>query len=250
MQTYTLDDFREALAAIGVKQGDAVMAHSSLFRWGRLKDVDFNDLARVLTQTLLDYLGPEGTLVVPIYQYDGIDYIKDYRARQMGALSCYVSGLPRACRTYHTVFSIAAVGRLAESLAEHDSLAAFDEEGPFEFLIREGAQALLMGTEVTAVSVMHVAEYRCRVPYRFWLDVPSERPDDAGRSVQVPYQLFMYDLSRYSRIKAEKVEEWVRSDGLVRETAIGGGWIRTVGFREFAAAVEKRIKADPNILVE
>lgn len=250
MQAYTLEDFQKALRAVGILRGDTIMVHSALFRLGRLDGVDFKRLPETLAQCLLDYLGPEGTLVVPIYQYEGIDYIKDYRARQMGALSYYISALPQARRTYHTIFSISAVGDLADRIAERDSPAAFDQDGPFEFLVDRGAKALLLGVEPTGVSVVHVAEYRLQVPYRFWMDVPSTRPDKDGNPISVPYRLFMYDLSKYSRIKVEKIDEWIRGDGLVKETALGVGKMSAVGFRDFVTAVEKRLKAAPYCLVE
>ncbi|MGE4297211.1 MAG: AAC(3) family N-acetyltransferase [Desulfovibrionaceae bacterium] len=249
MKAYSLEAFDAALDAVGIVPGDAVMVHAALFPLGRLTGVAFDAIAATLAERLMHRLGPDGTVVVPIYNYDNIDFFKHYTLRQMGPLAEYVAALPQARRTWHTIFSLAAVGRLAQGMAACDALSAYAVDGPFEYLLAQGAKVLLLGTGVSAASVLHVAEERVAVPYRYWVEFPGERPAPGGGMEPVPYRMFVRDLDRYPSLRLDLVADWLREDGALRSVPLGGGKVTACSFAAYVDAVTVRLRERPGALV-
>ena len=249
MKSFTIADFERSLDDVGIVAGDTLMVHSALFVLGKLEVCELGRMPAVLAKSLMDFLGPEGTVVVPIYNYENIEFFKNYRLRQMGALSEYIADLPQSRRTYHTIFSVAAVGRLAEDIEGSDALSAFEENGPFEFLLKNGAKVLLIGTGIGAASVIHIAEERVQVPYRYWMEFPKETRDPSGKIHKKPYKMLVRDLEKYPVLHLEKVEKWLREDDLMKVSRIGAATVIACGFKSYVEAVVSRLRQDPESLV-
>ena len=249
MKRYTLAEFVDGLDQVGITAGDVVMVHSALYRLGRLDRHNIEAIPGTLAEALLEHLGPEGTVAVPIFNYEGLEFFKNYRARQMGPFSGYIAARPQSRRTFHTVFAIAAAGRLAEDVAARDALSAFGPDGPFEFLLEQGAKTLLLGAGISAASVIHLAEETVGVPYRYWMEFPSERPLPEGREELVPYKMYVRNLEKYPRLYLGQVEQWLRRDGAIRETRLGGGPMTAFSFSDYMNSVASRLKQDPEALI-
>ncbi|KUO15680.1 aminoglycoside N(3)-acetyltransferase [Streptomyces dysideae] len=168
------------LDALGVRAGATVLAHASLRRVGADADT--------VLSTLLDALGPDGTLVVPAFTAGNSDSSPEYRARTrgmtyrqraaqhaamppfdplttpsqgMGQLAEAVRRRAGAVRSAHPQTSFAAVGGRAEELmAGHDEDCHLGESSPLARLYTAGARVLLVGVGYDVCSAFHLAEYR------------------------------------------------------------------------------------------
>jgi aminoglycoside 3-N-acetyltransferase len=172
------------LAALGLRDGDTVIVHSSL------RAVGWVPGGRVaVVQALLDVVGPEGTLVVPTQTMENSDpkhwqrppvpeawwpVIREHMpafdpavwpSRGIGALAEAIRTWPGAVRSIHPQASFAAVGaRAAELMATHELDSQLGEASPLAALERVGARVLLLGVGFDVCTAFHLAEYRAPVP--------------------------------------------------------------------------------------
>ena len=102
------------LRAIGLKEGDSVLVHSSFKSMGHIE----GGIA-TLVDAFREVLGESGTLVVPTLTYSYVsvqnpvfDYVNTPSC--VGAISEYVRHLPDAIRSVHPTHSCAAIGMRAK----------------------------------------------------------------------------------------------------------------------------------------
>jgi aminoglycoside 3-N-acetyltransferase len=172
------------LTALGLRDGDTVLVHSSL------RAVGWVPGGRVaVVQALLDVLGPAGTLVVPTQTMGNSDpkhwqhppvpeawwpSIREHTpafdpavspSLGIGALAEAVRTWPGAVRSNHPQASFAAAGaRAAELMATHELDSHLGEASPLAALERVGARVLLLGVGFGVCTAFHLAEYRVPSP--------------------------------------------------------------------------------------
>ncbi len=183
------------LTALGLRDGDTVLVHTSLRAIGWVPG------GRVaVVQALLDALGPTGTLVVPTQTMNNSDpkhwqrppvpetwwpVIREHMpafdpaltpTRGLGVVPEAVRTWPGAVRSSHPQASFAAVGaRAAELMATHELDSQFGEASPLAVLERVDARVLLLGVGFDVCTTFHLAEYR----------IPSPKIEFSG-AVQTP----------------------------------------------------------------
>jgi aminoglycoside 3-N-acetyltransferase len=204
-----LNRLRQAFEELGIRSGGVLMAHASLGGSG-LRPAAVRD-------TLLEVLGPDGTLVVPAFTPANSDTSREYHAATsgmcerekagfrasmppfdpattpcptMGALAECVRTTPGAVRSVHPQTSFAGLGpRAAELLDDHDPSCHLGEYSPMARLYDADAQILLLRVGFEACTAFHLAEYRavpapplrtyrCVVPGQGWVEYKDLALDD------------------------------------------------------------------------
>ena len=239
-----------------IGDGDLVMVHSSLLALGKIIDHSLRQIPQVIADTLLDVIGPEGTLVVPALNFgfcrgDGFDR-QQTPSENMGLLSEYIRQLPSACRSRHPMQSVAAVGRLAEIICEPDTPSAFDQGSSFDLMIKQNARLLLLGATFQAATVIHHAEQSVGVPYRLWKDFTGKYVDHTGSDPidqTRTYRMYVRDLEIDPKLNMKPLElELIRREQL-RSQSLGGGVVRSCQFADLIESAQHCLKTDPNCLV-
>ena len=167
-----IPDVLDDLFRLGLKPGDVVVVHSSFKALGR-RDVAPADVIR----TLLEAIGPGGTLIMPTYTYSYAGHwdMQPFDAATSpgllnGILSEALRRYPGALRSAHPTYSVAAIGRHAEEITRNrESASALGFGSSFETANQLGAQILLLGVGNDRNSMLHYAETVAGVPY---LDIP------------------------------------------------------------------------------
>ena len=176
------------LTRLGLQTGDTVMLHVSVKAVGRV--VGGPDM---VIESLLEVLGPEGTLTMMVSSEDSTYELNDWppqwreaylreaptfdpkrsRAyRKWSILTEYLRTWPGAERSSHPDVSFAAVGSKAKWLtADHPLNYALGPGSPLDKLCQAGGKVLLLGTGFGCLTLIHLAENLARVPgkhiYRF-----------------------------------------------------------------------------------
>ena len=253
MKSYTLDDLARALEAVGVTSGDLVLVHSSLLALGRLEGHSPGDGVSAIAGRILDHLGPDGTLVVPAFNFGfckGQLFDRQTTpAENMGQLSEHVRRLPGARRSAHPMQSIAAVGPRAEEICQPDTLSSFDPDGPFARLNDLGARLLLLGASMDAASFVHFGEERARVPYRYWKDFSAEYIDGDVHETRT-YRMYVRDLVLDPDITLAPIETELRSREQLLETTLGAGRLLSCRFPDFLSAELDLLHRNPMCLAK
>ena len=167
----TRQDILSALRVANIQEGDVILVHNNidLLRHlpGRPKR---KEAMAILLDCFLEVLGPSGTLVVPAFNYDfcrGMPYDHKATPSQVGVFSNYVLKAPRALRSLHPIFSMAAVGPRAAELCEGVSKSAFGPESIFDRLYRANARVVFFNADFQTITFVHYVEQAVGVSYRY-----------------------------------------------------------------------------------
>jgi len=250
----TRDQVVGTLKAVGLGHGDGVIVHAALqfLGWPEGGAGMYFD---ALDEVLGLHPGP-GTLVVPTFNF-GFAHGQPFdQARtpaeelNAGTFPEYVRLRPEARRSPHPLQSIAAVGARADDLAGRDTSSAFDPGSAFDRMLELDFKLLLLGASVDATSMLHYAEQRTQVPYRFWKKFTGE-VTLTGRPAEVrTYRMY----ARYRKLNPQldygPIQAELQHRRLWASVPLNYGTVAACRLRDFVAVAEELIRRDPWVLVK
>jgi aminoglycoside 3-N-acetyltransferase len=159
---------RELTDRCGVVRGGVLIVHASLRAIGRVVGGP-----QAVVEALIDALGSDGTLLMPVFSNPVPGQPFDLRntPSRTGLITETFRQRPGVVRSLHPTHSVAALGPLAEQLtADHARTSGLGVDSPFHKAAEAGARVLMIGCDLRACSLIHVAEAIARVPYlgRVW----------------------------------------------------------------------------------
>lgn len=194
----TKESLIQALANIGLQSGMTVMVHSSLGKVGWIVGGPVT-----VIRSLLEVLGPDGTLVMPAESPSVSDPSEwndervhaDWHETIRANLPVFdplttpttMGAIPEAFRTYpgtqrsnHPMVSVCANGPLAGDITKKHSLEFCEGRGtPFEKLYDFDSQTLLLGVGFNRCTSLHYAESlvpkRRTTTHRYPMNVNGKR---------------------------------------------------------------------------
>ena len=252
MKGYRTEDLWRVLREVGVTPGEVLCVHSSLLTLGPIEGVAPREMAGTIARLLLDYLGPDGTLVVPTFNFDfakGKPYDRQRTAsRGMGALSEYVRLMPGSMRSPHPLQSVAAIGPRAQQICGPDTPSPFEPGSAWATLVDLNARVLLLGTIMQYATVFHVPEQAIGVPYRYWKEFTAPYVDrDVTR--ERTYKLYVRDLDLDPYLELARLEKALRVRGVLKEAPLGSGMVQSVLAQDMADETRRLLERDPNYFV-
>jgi len=179
MQKTKLIDIRKALERIDIGKEPIVFLHSSVFQLGQIE----NGLDGIL-QVLWDWLGAEGTLLMPAFSYHNnkeIPWKAKTTSAKTGVLTEYFRKSSGVLRSLHPIHSIAAAGKYAEYFVSGVEASSFGKNSCFAKLINADALNIGLGIGfIGGATFLHFAEEKCRISYRYYqnLEVIAYDMDD------------------------------------------------------------------------
>ncbi len=253
MIAYTLKELSSSLSKIGICKGDTILAHSAIFSLGKLASASIADIPAKITETILEVLGSEGTLVVPAFNFafckgEAFDR-QNTDCRGMGVFSEYVRTHPRSTRSFHPLQSLAAMGKFAEDICSKDTPSTFDKNGPIGSMIDRQSKLLLLGAPMQSASLVHYLEESFQVPYRYWKEFRGTYINH-GQTSDRTYKMYARDLTLNPRLHLALIEDWLQQAGLIQSAKVGAGVIKACSFRSFLEVTTAKLKEDPYCLIK
>ena len=212
----TEQDIDTALASVGVRPGQTLVVHSSLFNLGALGDVrDKNEFAAAFLRPLERAVGPEGTLLLPTFTFSFFGtrlFDHDDGPSESGLLSEAARTAPGYARTLHPVYSYAVKGRLARTFLDCRDDTSFGPGSVYDRMheigrTREDVHFLILGEACPprVLSYVHYLEQKFDVPYRALIRVEGLRRR-AGQ--EEPVATDFYGRNRDERIAYDERAVW------------------------------------------
>jgi aminoglycoside 3-N-acetyltransferase len=234
----TKEDIIKGLRMLGLRPGDGVVVHSSLSSFGRVEGG-----ADTVVDAILEVIGPEGTLVVPTFNYEPEVFDPQETPSVVGAITEAVRKRPNAIRSKHPTHSVAAIGRLADVIVEdHEKVHPFGRGSALFKLLQANGKILQLGTDMTTCSMVHVAEEIAEVPYL-----------DRQRNVAIKLpngQTVRRWVRRPGCSQGFGVlEDVLRERGQLIETTIGKCRARMCKARDLVQAALDMLRTDPESLL-
>lgn len=163
------EQFKNDLLKLGIKKGDSVMIHCSY------KAMGTEISPEEIFSCLKDVLGEEGTLILPAFSYDTVNYDNPVFDREKTP-SC-VGFLPEFFRTQvdgvarsmHATHSCSVWGKNAEYLiGNHDKdITPVGENSPLRKLPELDGKILILGSHPDHNTALHGVEELGDAPYIF-----------------------------------------------------------------------------------
>lgn len=188
-RTYT-EFFKE----LPISAGDVVYISSDLRKlvYQARKHKEQFDAQRFLNG-LKERVGPEGTILIPAFNYDLKDNAAFDRQHTMpitGSLSVEALKDPSFARTVNPMHSFAVWGRHQAEILSLENSSSFGKDSPFEWLYTHHAK--LIGIDVDlqqSLTYAHYAEEEARVAYRRqrWYTVTYT---DGGTTTQRRFSIY------------------------------------------------------------
>ncbi|MDE2998468.1 MAG: AAC(3) family N-acetyltransferase [Gemmatimonadota bacterium] len=205
-------DVVQGFAALGLREGDAMLFHSSLRSFGTVEGG-----ADTVIDGAVEAVGESGTVVVPTFVQKVNGESATYRRRfeawdvdgspsDVGHITEVLRRRPEAVRSDHCCDSLAAIGADAEAaMGGHKHAGpryspwdgkAFGHGSPWDWLVERNALYLLMGVGFNVCSIFHYNQalwversYASTGDPRMWpnfnFSVMGERVKSAGLVSQV-----------------------------------------------------------------
>jgi len=227
--SFTPDDLLDALAELGIEQGDVLIAHTS---FGQFQG--FQGGIGEAIEVLQKAVGESGALLIPTLPFSGsaLEYVNSGRitdlARtpsRMGLLTEIFRRLPGVTRSIHPTHSVAGWGRKAPALLENHHLgrSPCGESSPFHRLLDADGKILLAGVGIRSMTFFHCVEEILQpvMPFspftREVFDLQTIGTD--GNTYET--HTYLFDPAVSARRDCELMIPALKEQGLWRETHVG-----------------------------
>ncbi len=250
---YSKADLIAALRALGLRAGQLVFCHSNIGLFGIPAEGNSREVAdRIVLEAFQEVLGPEGTLCVPTFTYSFCKaevYDPDATPSTCGRWSEIVRTLPGARRSLDPIFSVAAIGPLAESLTRDISEECFGPGSFWErFLEADGFICNL--NFYVPLTGFHYLEKRAGAKYRFdkrfrgTFSIQGQtRPGSAI--------FFCQDKNNPdTQVSLHAFDERLLATGAASKIEVGRGYITGIYMRELQRQIERTLSEEPYFLIE
>ncbi len=242
-----LDD----LEKLGIDEGDILIVHSSF------KSLGLRNFGAVdVIATLLDAIGPEGTLVMPVFTYS---FSKIYHPRPFnmetspgftGIMGNVLLNYPGALRSAQPTHSVVAVGKYAETITGNKRDASpLGTGSSFEEACNLNAKILLLGVDNASNSMVHYAEAVSCVTYNdipcreFW--GPNALIEENGKIFEIPVSEQYPGCSDNFGV----VNKFLEDENLCRKGNVGKAGAILIEAKPMVDAIREKLKHTPDWLL-
>ena len=187
--------YREIAKALKIPEGDALLLTSDILKLAmktKSHEKEFN--AGQFIQSFYDALGPEGTFLLPAYNFDLEDgdafSIRDTMP-MTGALAATALKDDTFTRTAHPLHSFLVKGKQSQYLANMKNISSFGIDSPFAWMQENNALMIFAGTTpAEALTFTHFVEESEQVSYRKYKRIRIRYQDRERFTSNRVYKIF------------------------------------------------------------
>jgi aminoglycoside 3-N-acetyltransferase-4 len=222
------------LKELGVEAGDVLLVHTA-FR--AVRPVEGGPLG--LIAALREALGPQGTLVMPSWSGNDdepFDKTSSPVTPDLGATADLFWRLPDVRRSDH-VHAFAAVGPAAKAIvADPLPLPPHIPASPVGRVHDRNGKILLLGTDHSSNTTLHLAELLADVPYR---TTSTSTILEHGIARRIDY-----GENNHCCLRFALADDWLREAGLQREGRVGHAQARLMRARDLVRLALEHLEED------
>lgn len=244
-----LDSLVENWRRCGVEDGDVLLVHSSLKRLFNKVKADFGILITPndVFDSLRTALGKEGTLILPLYNFDFPQskfFSMAETPSQMGALTEIGRNHPDAVRTGHPIYSFSVIGKRSKEFENIDNKSGYGADSPFAKIKELGGKIGIIGlSDQNSMTSYHFVEEQNLVDYRYFKNFEGRYVDAKGAESNKEYSLYVRDLEKGVKTDVDRMMEYLWEVGAFKGERHDEGYgMRTIAFNTLYDETEKKIQ--------
>ena len=202
---------------------------------------------KIIYDSLLDAIGIDGTLVLPLYNFDfpktGFFDINNTPS-QMGVLTELGRLSPDSVRTGHPIYSFSVVGKHKYLFKDIDNISGYGKDSPFA-LIKElnGKIAIIGLTDQDSMTSYHFVEESNNVNYRYFKDFSGVYFNFKGEKKKKTYKLFVRNIEKGVLTDVNRMMEYLWEKGFYKGSKPDENYgMRTIKFEDLYRETDQIIK--------
>jgi len=247
----TVDELVEGFRNLGLSNTDTVLVQSSFKAFGVVVGGP-----RTVIEALLEVLHPNGTLIMPAFNWSDFGenklYSKCNTKPQTGILSTMLTSWNGCHRIYHPIHGFSLVGKGAEKLSKKiKNESSFEDSSLFGELHRMNAKLMMLGINYNiGLTYFHYIEESVGVPYRKFIKLQGkvEELDGSVHGIAIKYYGRNTMKLQYNIDHIEPFLE--NSEGsVVAVNQIGGSTVKLMNARDVYDRVAVALRNDPNLVL-
>jgi aminoglycoside 3-N-acetyltransferase len=243
----TLKELVDGFHALGVKEGDTLLVHSS---YKSLGPVDGGP--QTVVNALEAALGPEGTLIMPTFNFDfnkGQAWDVRSTPSKMGVLTELARKDPRAKRVFHPFYSFAILGKHAEMLGSLRYKSSYERNSVFGKLRDLDGKIMVIGLSYNdSMTFFHHIEQMEGVDYRFLKQFTGEVTDWDGRTYTDTFEMLVRDIDKGVLTMVDPMGALMEKEGVIQSAQIGDAAVKLMKANEVYTFTAREMRRDPHLL--
>lgn len=218
------DELKNQLQELGLKSGMKILVHVSLSKIGWLENC-----AETLIKALQETVGENGTIVMPAYNSYG-----NYKPN-LSVVNDYFKQLPDVIKTNQLISSFAVWGSDKEKIAGNieytEEGLSFEngEKSTIARLYENNGWSLMLGTDYSTCTIIHLAENRAEWPSKFIYTEQYKLPD--GKII--PFHDVAYQDEDFNLIGNAFEEKFGKDDLVIRFGKVGKAECKLINQKVF-----------------
>ncbi|CCQ73078.1 AAC(3) family N-acetyltransferase [Magnetospira sp. QH-2] len=249
MDSLSPAEIADALQSVGASRDDVIFLHTDISRIGPITGAkDRESTMNGYVDGLFKAVGPGGTVAAltasESYARHDTPYVHEQTPSEQGILTEHIRGMPGAVRSFHPLFSIAAVGPRAASLCGDVSYTGYGYDSPFDRLHRMNALIVCLGVDLLAMSFVHHMEQRFGVPYGYTKEWSAPVFKDGQRSNRRFFAFVRY-LDAGIDYDFTRFQTDLLAAGLAKQASLGYGRVVAVRAADAFEAGMGKLREDP-----
>lgn len=250
----TRSDIIAALVAAGVEPGMTVFSHANIAFFGRVEGGgSMDDLIPIMLSTFAEVLGPDGTLVLPVFTYsfgsDKIDKVFDrqHTLSTTSSMGNWLVAHGQGARSADPMLSVVASGGKAEALTADIDPICFGADSIWARLHADDALICNLNLD-SGTTYLHWVERELGVPYRSDIAMSGTIIDHGQRRpAEVIYTGRALD-DEGAVAKFEAYHATAINQGISRRVSLGRGQIVVQSARKAKALLAEQLAQNPHFL--
>ncbi|MBP7828522.1 MAG: AAC(3) family N-acetyltransferase [Kiritimatiellae bacterium] len=251
-RSYDIADLTAAFRWGGLGPGDVVFTHSNIALFGKpVWAYSAETLCEGVCRAFREVIGPEGTLVVPVFTYSycrGEVFNPAASASDCGLLAEWVRTRPGALRSEDPIFSVAALGPQAGALTRDVPRECFGSGSFWTRLVEANGWICNLNVFEAGSTLFHYVERKLGVPYRFDKVFEGVTEKD-GRREKTSAVYFCRRLDDPRAVPNNDAFSRLAYDrGVARKIPVGGGTVAMIRARDVVRLIEETLPSRPWLL--
>lgn len=236
--------YRQIPETLKIRKGDCLLLTSDILKLAiAAKKNEHRFDTDALLDSFIEALGPEGTLLIPAYNFDlesGDSYSVHKTLPMTGSLALAALRRNDFVRTANPLHSFLVHGQEAQMLAELKNVSSFGPGSPFAWMMEKNALMLFAGTGLArAMTFTHYVEESLQVSYRRYRNYLISYTDKDGLTTLRKYKLFSKKPG--FTMKLHLIEEKLKEKAL-QTTYINGVPFSQIRCRDAYESISRDIK--------
>ena len=246
-----IKDIKLALKKCGVKKNDTIMLHGDAGVAAQLKIKRRNKLGRLFDE-IINYLGKNGTLLVPTYTYQVCKkkhFNVEKTPSELGLFSEYFRKRDKVSRTFNPIFSFAIYGKKVNYFKKSNYETCFGKNSVFDLFNKINGKIVCLGCDIDRITFTHHVEEFFKINYRYSKNFKIKlKYKENTKQINTSY--FVRKKNIKNNINLKRLYKYLKKNKKIKESDFGRYNILSIKAKTFFKSCIKLLKKNNYSLIK